>query len=59
MDTGHRAITRRTLLGSATAIAAVGIAGPGTAVAAAETSPLWAEFRRTPYIHPQIPYVGR
>ncbi|NUK42936.1 hypothetical protein HRW13_19110, partial [Streptomyces lunaelactis] len=51
MDTGHRAITRRTLLGSATAIAAVGIAGPGTgtAVAAAETSPLWAEFRRTPY----------
>ncbi|WP_254709980.1 glycoside hydrolase family 55 protein [Streptomyces lunaelactis] len=61
MGTGHRAITRRTLLGSATAVAAVGIVGPGTAVAAAaaETSPLWAEFRRTPYIHPQIPYVGR
>ena len=37
--------------------------GAGTAGAAAQdiapTSPLWAEFRRTPYTHPQIPYVGR
>ncbi|MGW1492437.1 glycosyl hydrolase family 28-related protein [Streptomyces sp. NPDC002402] len=65
METSQRAISRRTLLGSATAVAAAGIFGPGagagTAIAAvaAETSPLWAEFRRTPYTHPQIPYVGR
>ncbi|WP_406269933.1 glycoside hydrolase family 55 protein [Streptomyces sp. NBC_00191] len=63
METSQHAISRRTLLGSATAVAAVGIFGPGagagTAAVAAETSPLWAEFRRTPYTHPQIPYVGR
>ncbi|WP_406401269.1 glycoside hydrolase family 55 protein [Streptomyces sp. NBC_00879] len=66
METGHRAISRRTLLTSATAVAAAGIVGPGTGTGtgtrpafAAETSPLWAEFRRTPYTHPQIPYVGR
>lgn len=61
MDTGRRAISRRTLLGSATAVAAVCVTG-GTASAAARTSPaspLWAEFRRDPYDHPQIPYVGR
>ncbi|HET6359239.1 glycosyl hydrolase family 28-related protein [Streptomyces sp.] len=66
METGQRAITRRTLLTSATAVATAGIVGPGTGIGistrtavAAETSPLWAEFRRTPYTHPQIPYVGR
>ncbi|MEU3917975.1 glycosyl hydrolase family 28-related protein [Streptomyces sp. NPDC029004] len=66
METGQRAISRRTLLTSATAVAAAGIVGPGTGIGigtrtavAAETSPLWAEFRRTPYTHPQIPYVGR
>ncbi|MCX4584431.1 glycosyl hydrolase family 28-related protein [Streptomyces sp. NBC_01481] len=66
METGQHAISRRTLLGSATAVAAAGIVGPSTGIGtgtgtaiAAETSPLWAEFRRTPYTHPQIPYVGR
>ncbi|WP_405807685.1 glycoside hydrolase family 55 protein [Streptomyces sp. NBC_00210] len=61
METSQRAISRRTLLGSATAVAAVCVTG-GTAGAAARTSPaspLWAEFRRNPYDHPQIPYVGR
>ncbi|MFF4354247.1 glycosyl hydrolase family 28-related protein [Streptomyces sp. NPDC001530] len=84
MSTG---ITRRRLLGSATAVAAVAVTG-GTATAAArpetstaaaspaqaEASPaqqgqvpvqqgqvpdLWHEFTRTPFTHPQIPYVGR
>ncbi|MFK4223864.1 glycosyl hydrolase family 28-related protein [Streptomyces sp. NPDC019890] len=62
MDTGRRAISRRTLLGSAAAVAAACVTGTGTAGAAARTtpaSPLWAEFRRNPYDHPQIPYVGR
>ncbi|MEE1830202.1 glycosyl hydrolase family 28-related protein [Streptomyces sp. SP17KL33] len=54
-------MTRRVLLGSAVAVAA----GAGTAAAAgagsgpAATPPLWREFRRTPFTHPQIPYIGR
>ncbi|TQK45438.1 pectate lyase-like protein [Streptomyces sp. SLBN-118] len=64
METGQHAISRRSLLGSATAVAAACATGgsAGTASAAAKTStasPLWAEFRRSPYTHPQIPYVGR
>ncbi|MGW0555521.1 glycosyl hydrolase family 28-related protein [Streptomyces sp. NPDC002926] len=62
METGRRAISRRTLLGSATAVAATCVVGTRTAVAApapATPSPLWAEFRRNPYSHPQIPFVGR
>lgn len=69
METGQgaikRAISRRTLLGSATAVAAACVAGgiPGVETAVAgerkAPSPLWAEFRRAPYDHPQIPYVGR
>ncbi|MFC8197521.1 glycosyl hydrolase family 28-related protein [Streptomyces sp. NPDC057298] len=75
-------ITRRTLLGSATAVAAVAATGsparaatsrPDTATVwdngpRARTGPgagpgqvpgLWREFTRTPFTHPQIPYVGR
>ncbi|MFI1031793.1 glycosyl hydrolase family 28-related protein [Streptomyces sp. NPDC020951] len=54
-------MTRRALLGSAIAVAA----GAGTATAAdsssvsAYTPALWREFRRTPFTHPQIPYIGR
>ncbi|WP_327324466.1 glycoside hydrolase family 55 protein [Streptomyces sp. NBC_01210] len=66
METGRRAISRRSLLGSATAVAAACAASgiPGTCTAAAATapptsSPLWDEFRRNRYSHPQIPYVGR
>lgn len=61
METGQRAISRRSLLAGATAVAAACVtgAGTGTAVAAAAPSPLWGEFRRNPYNHPQIPYVGR
>ncbi|EST28054.1 hypothetical protein M878_23570 [Streptomyces roseochromogenus subsp. oscitans DS 12.976] len=49
-------LTRRTLLAGATAVA-LG-AATGTA-RAAEFPSLWQEFRRTPFTHPQIPYVGR
>ncbi|MGW3627505.1 glycosyl hydrolase family 28-related protein [Streptomyces sp. NPDC000880] len=65
MEIGQHAISRRSLLGSATAVAtacvAGGITGVETAVAGERkaTSPLWQEFRRAPYNHPQIPYVGR
>lgn len=62
METGRRAISRRSLLGSATAVAAACVVGTRTAVAATAppaASPLWAEFRRNPYSHPQIPFVGR
>ncbi|MFB0620919.1 glycosyl hydrolase family 28-related protein [Streptomyces sp. AGS-58] len=53
---GDAHLTRRTLLAGATAVA-LG-AATGTAHAA-EVPPLWQEFRRTPFTHPQIPYVGR
>lgn len=52
-------MTRRALLGSAVAVAA----GAGTSAAAdtgsAEIPALWREFSRTPFTHPQIPYIGR
>ncbi|MFD8817193.1 hypothetical protein ACFV23_38310, partial [Streptomyces sp. NPDC059627] len=52
-------ITRRTLLAGATAVAATVVTG-GTAHASDGQVPsLWREFRRTPFTHPQIPYVGR
>lgn len=42
----------------ATASAATS-AKPSPRARTAETATLWREFRRTPYTHPQIPYVGR
>ncbi|MFE2888921.1 glycosyl hydrolase family 28-related protein [Streptomyces sp. NPDC059272] len=48
--------TRRALLGTATAVA-LG-AATGTARAATQVPSLWREFTRTPYTHPQIPYIG-
>ncbi|MFE1962493.1 glycosyl hydrolase family 28-related protein [Streptomyces sp. NPDC059479] len=66
-EQGQRAVGRRTLLGSAVAVAAAGV--PGTALAttpaapgaprAPRTSALWREFAESPYTHPQIPYVGK
>ncbi|MFJ3288942.1 MULTISPECIES: glycosyl hydrolase family 28-related protein [unclassified Streptomyces] len=64
---GDAHLTRRSLLGGATAVALAATAGPA-ARAATLTEPapgtpqvpaLWHEFTRTPYAHPQIPYVGR
>ncbi|MFJ8550253.1 glycoside hydrolase family 55 protein [Streptomyces sp. NPDC093676] len=61
---GHADITRRSLLGSAIAVAAVAVTGtPATAAATTrdkgEVPLLWREFVRTPFTHPQIPYIGR
>lgn len=50
-------MTRRTLLGSAVAVAAGAVTAP--TARAAEVPSLWREFHRTPFTHPQIPYVGR
>ncbi|MFE9450517.1 glycosyl hydrolase family 28-related protein [Streptomyces sp. NPDC006739] len=54
---GNAYLSRRTLLGGALAAAAVPVlhspAAPG------EVPTLWREFTRTPFTHPQIPYVGR
>ncbi|MFF4311719.1 glycosyl hydrolase family 28-related protein [Streptomyces sp. 900105755] len=69
MSTTHHDVTagmtRRTLLlAGATAVAATAVAG-GTAHASdgsasdGQVPSLWREFRRTPFTHPQIPYVGR
>ncbi|MGW6774903.1 glycosyl hydrolase family 28-related protein [Streptomyces sp. NPDC055037] len=63
----HRAVGRRTVLGTAIAVAAAaGAMATGlTGTAAAgerrppRTSALWREFATSPYAHPQIPYVGR
>ncbi|MFD7230849.1 glycosyl hydrolase family 28-related protein [Streptomyces sp. NPDC059881] len=63
-------LTRRGLLGGAIAVAAVAVSGgTGAAASAAPrgasasrprgTSALWREFARSPYTHPQIPFVGR
>ncbi|MGW2077653.1 glycoside hydrolase family 55 protein [Streptomyces sp. NPDC001939] len=55
-------LSRRGLLGSAIAVAAVTVTGTGARAATAqsgEVPPIWREFTRTPYAHPQIPYVGR
>ncbi|MFG2941554.1 glycosyl hydrolase family 28-related protein [Streptomyces sp. NPDC048282] len=60
MSTAHHGMTRRTLLAGATAVAATAAAGGGTAHASGIQVPsLWREFTRTPFTHPQIPYVGR
>ncbi|MFG3294483.1 glycosyl hydrolase family 28-related protein [Streptomyces sp. NPDC048179] len=60
MSTAHHGMTRRTLLTGATAVAATAVAGGGTAHASDSQVPsLWREFTRTPFTHPQIPYVGR
>ncbi|GGX19227.1 glycosyl hydrolase family 28-related protein [Streptomyces chartreusis] len=76
---GNAHLTRRTLLGGATAVAlgatAAGVAhattakphstgapltGPRTPPSATpQVPPIWREFNRTPYTHPQIPYIGR
>ncbi|MEV6739267.1 glycosyl hydrolase family 28-related protein [Streptomyces sp. NPDC051104] len=62
MGKGHADISRRSLLGGAIAVAAA--AATGTTAAAATPSRgqvpvLWHELVRTPFTHPQIPYVGR
>ncbi|MFE3161809.1 glycosyl hydrolase family 28-related protein [Streptomyces sp. NPDC059224] len=66
MSTAHHGMTRRSLLTGATAVAATAVAGaPGRASAATagasggEVPSLWREFTRTPFTHPQIPYIGR
>lgn len=69
---GNAHLTRRTLLGGATAVAlgatTAGVAHATTAKphstgaaphAAPQVPPIWREFNRTPYTHPQIPYIGR
>ncbi|MFE6173015.1 glycosyl hydrolase family 28-related protein [Streptomyces sp. NPDC056464] len=59
---GPAHLTRRTLLAGATAVAlgaATGAATGRSHAAAGEVPPLWREFTRTPFTHPQIPYVGR
>ncbi|MFI7403707.1 glycosyl hydrolase family 28-related protein [Streptomyces sp. NPDC049541] len=61
MSTAHQGMTRRSLLVGATAVAAA--AATGTPASAAPTGGqvpgIWREFTRTPFTHPQIPYVGR
>ncbi|MDC0770259.1 glycosyl hydrolase family 28-related protein [Streptomyces sp. HD] len=64
-DMGNAHLTRRTLLGGATAVALGATTGTSRAAAAevpphrTEVPPLWHEFTRAPFTHPQIPYVGR
>ncbi|MCX5049141.1 glycosyl hydrolase family 28-related protein [Streptomyces sp. NBC_00474] len=62
MGNAHHGMTRRSLLTGATAVAAA--AATGTPALAApspggQVPTLWREFTRTPFTHPQIPYVGR
>ncbi|MFI6944302.1 glycosyl hydrolase family 28-related protein [Streptomyces sp. NPDC050418] len=54
-------LSRRGLLGGAIAVATAATVGttPAAAGTRPETAALWREFTRTPYTHPQIPYVGR
>ncbi|MFG2553153.1 glycosyl hydrolase family 28-related protein [Streptomyces sp. NPDC048581] len=52
-------LTRRALLGGTTAVALAAATGTATAASATEVPPLWHEFTRTPFTHPQIPYIGR
>ncbi|WP_427920971.1 glycosyl hydrolase family 28-related protein [Streptomyces sp. cg40] len=54
-QTRHTRLTRRTLLGSALALA-VPLPKGGSQ---GQVPCLWREFTRTPYTHPQIPYIGR
>ncbi|WP_329120658.1 glycosyl hydrolase family 28-related protein [Streptomyces sp. NBC_01465] len=51
-------ISRRGLLGSAIAVAAVATTGGIATASPGETTPIWREFARTPFTHPQIPYIG-
>ncbi|WP_406124974.1 glycosyl hydrolase family 28-related protein [Streptomyces sp. NBC_00989] len=63
----HTRLTRRTLLGSAFALAVPlpkqgpeGSGGSGeSGGSGGEVPSLWREFTRTPFTHPQIPYIGR
>ncbi len=50
--------TRRALLGTATAVALGAATGTARAATATQVPSLWREFTRTPYTHPQIPYIG-
>jgi len=59
MSTAHHGMTRRSLLVGATAVAAAAAAGPPAVAASSQVPTLWREFTRTPFTHPQIPYVGR
>ncbi|WP_329120660.1 glycosyl hydrolase family 28-related protein [Streptomyces sp. NBC_01465] len=49
-------LTRRSLLATSAAVAAAATAA--IPAQAAEPTALWPEFRRNPYNHPQIPFVG-
>ena len=51
----HTRLTRRTLLGSALALA-VPLPKQGSR---GQVPSLWREFSRTPFTHPQIPYIGK
>ncbi|MFE7029381.1 glycosyl hydrolase family 28-related protein [Streptomyces sp. NPDC057621] len=59
------ALTRRALPVGATAVAAAAVTGTAAGAQASAATPrpevpeLWREFTRTPYVHPQIPYIGR
>lgn len=71
MSTAHHGMTRRSLLAGTTAVAAAAItatpalAAPRPTVGhvpgevPGEVPTLWREFVRTPFTHPQIPYIGR
>ncbi|MFE5188818.1 glycosyl hydrolase family 28-related protein [Streptomyces sp. NPDC056628] len=68
---GDAHLTRRALLGGATAVALGATTGattgttaradalPAPAPGTLQVPALWHEFTRTPFTHPQIPYVGR
>lgn len=53
----HTRLTRRTLLGSTLALA-VPLPKQGSEGSGGQVPSLWREFTRTPFTHPQIPYVG-
>ncbi|MFE7166896.1 glycosyl hydrolase family 28-related protein [Streptomyces sp. NPDC057616] len=62
MSTAHHGMTRRSVLVTATAVAAAAATGTPALAAPArggQVPTLWREFTRTPFTHPQIPYVGR
>ncbi|MCW7942291.1 hypothetical protein AAW14_09570 [Streptomyces hygroscopicus] len=64
MGMGHADISRRGLLGGAVSVAAAATVGTATPAAAFarprdEVPVLWREFVRSPFAHPQIPYIGR
>ncbi|MFI9025421.1 glycosyl hydrolase family 28-related protein [Streptomyces sp. NPDC053560] len=52
-------ISRRTLLGSAIGVAASAALPTVEATAAGHRTGLWGEFTARPFMHPQVPYVGR